>query len=155
ESSSVQFFNTYVSDDAIQRAKLNASLNGLASVQFEQSDVFEQLAMYAAEGTRFDIVVLDPPSFTRNRKTVPTAKKGYKDLHTGAFKVLRRGGILLTASCSHHLEPEVFLSVVDESARKTGRTLQLLDWRGAAPDHPTLPNVPETRYLKFGVFRVF
>jgi 23S rRNA (cytosine1962-C5)-methyltransferase len=99
--------------------------------------------------------VLDPPSFTKSRKTVPAARKGYKDLHVKAFRVLRRGGILLSASCSHHLQPDVFLTTIDEAARRENRTLQLLDWRGAAPDHPTLPLVPETRYLKFGVFRCF
>jgi 23S rRNA (cytosine1962-C5)-methyltransferase len=72
-----------------------------------------------------------------------------------AFKVLHPGGILLTASCSHHIEPDVFLSIVEESARKAERSLQLLEWRGAAPDHPSLPSVPETRYLKLGVFRCF
>lgn len=143
-----------ISEEAITRARHNAAINNLTSVQFEQHDVFDRLDQYRSEGTQFDMVVLDPPAFTKNRKTVPAAKKGYKDLHTKAFAVLRKGGILLTASCSHHLEPEVFLSVIDESARKTGRTLQMLGWRGAAPDHPTLPNVPETRYLKFGVFRV-
>jgi 23S rRNA (cytosine1962-C5)-methyltransferase len=143
------------SEEAVSRARHNATLNKLDSVHFERHDVFDKLEYYATEGRQFDVVVLDPPSFTKNRKTVPTAKKGYKDLHGKAFRILRKGGILLSASCSHHIEPDVFLSVVDESARKSGRSLQLLDWRGAAPDHPTLPNVPETRYLKFGVFRVF
>lgn len=143
------------SEDAVSRARHNASLNNLESVQFERSDVFDKLDEFGTAGRQFDVVVLDPPSFTKNRRSVPTARKGYKDLHTKAFRVLRKGGILLTSSCSHHIEPEVFLDLVDESARKSGRTLQLLDWRGAAPDHPTLPNVPETRYLKFGIFRCF
>jgi 23S rRNA (cytosine1962-C5)-methyltransferase len=142
------------SEEAVARAQHNQRLNKLNSVDFERCDVFDKLEQYASENKQFDVVVLDPPSFTKNRKTVPTAKKGYKDLHMKAFRILRKGGILLSASCSHHIEPDVFLSLVDESARKTGRSLQLLDWRGAAPDHPTLPNVPETRYLKFGVFRV-
>jgi 23S rRNA (cytosine1962-C5)-methyltransferase len=68
--------------------------------------------------------------------------------------LLRKGGTLATSSCSHHIEPDVFLSIVDETARKVGRRIQLLEWRGAAPDHPTLPSVPETRYLKFGIFRL-
>jgi 23S rRNA (cytosine1962-C5)-methyltransferase len=127
----------------------------LTSVQFERHDVFDKLDSLNTEGARFNVIVLDPPSFTKSRKNVTTAKQGYKDLHSRAFKVLHRGGILLTASCSHHIEPDVFLSIVDESARKAGRSLQLLDWRGAGPDHPTLPHVPETRYLKFAVFRCF
>jgi 23S rRNA (cytosine1962-C5)-methyltransferase len=142
------------SEEAITRARHNANLNSVDFIQFEQDDVFDKLEAYGSAGTQFDVIVLDPPSFTKNRKTVPAAKRGYKDLHTKAFRVLKAGGILLSASCSHHIEPDVFLSLADESARKMGRALQLLDWRGAAPDHPTLPNVPETRYLKFGVFRV-
>jgi 23S rRNA (cytosine1962-C5)-methyltransferase len=143
------------SEEAVSRARHNATLNKLDSVHFERHDVFDKLEHYATEGTQYDVVVLDPPSFTKNRKTVPAAKKGYKDLHMKSFRILRKGGILLSASCSHHIEPDVFLSLVDEVARKLGRSVQLLDWRGAAPDHPTLPNVRETRYLKFGVFRVF
>jgi len=143
------------SEDAINRARYNATLNNLTGVQFERADVFDKLEEYGAAGSRFDVVVLDPPSFTKSRKNVPAARKGYKDLHVKAFKVLRKGGILLTGSCSHHIEPSVFLSIIDESARKANCTLQLLDWRGASPDHPTLPLVPETQYLKFGVFRCF
>lgn len=142
------------SGEAIDRAKTNARENGLTTVQFEEHDVFTALAAMAAREESFDVVVLDPPSFTKNRKSVPAAKKGYRELHHLAYRVLSPGGILLTASCSHHILPETFLAVVQEAAVKDNRTLQLLDWRGAAPDHPTLPGVPETGYLKFGVFRV-
>jgi 23S rRNA (cytosine1962-C5)-methyltransferase len=142
------------SEDAIARARKNAELNSLPAIQFERADVFDKLDVLSSAGEKFDVVILDPPSFTKNRKTVPVAKKGYKDLHTKALRVLRKGGYLLSASCSHHIEPDVFLSLIDETARKNGRIIQLLDWRGASPDHPTLLAVPETRYLKFGVFRV-
>lgn len=142
------------SEEAITNATENARLNGLSGVQFEQADIFETLPKLAQKEAMFDLVVLDPPSFTRSRKNVQTAKKGYKELHTGAFRLLKKGGTLATASCSHHIEPEVFLSIVDETARKAGRRIQLLEWHGAGPDHPTLPSVPETRYLKFGIFRI-
>jgi 23S rRNA (cytosine1962-C5)-methyltransferase len=142
------------SEEAVRNAAENASLNGLSGVRFEQADIFEALPALAKKEAKFDLVILDPPSFTRSRKNVQTAKKGYKELHTGAFKLVKKGGTLATASCSHHIEPEVFLSIVDETARKGGRRIQLLEWRGAAPDHPTLPAVPETRYLKFGIFRI-
>jgi 23S rRNA (cytosine1962-C5)-methyltransferase len=141
------------SEDAVRRAQNNAAMNKLENVRVERSDVFDKLDEFSAAGTTFDVIVLDPPSFTKNRKTVPTAKKGYKELHAKALRILRPGGYLLSASCSHHIEPDVFLTLIDETSRKCGRTLQLLDWRGAAPDHPTLPSVPETRYLKFGIFR--
>jgi 23S rRNA (cytosine1962-C5)-methyltransferase len=142
------------SDRAVQRATGNATLNQFPSARFLQADVFEQLAMLSSNGDLFDVVVLDPPSFTKSRKSVPAARKGYKELHTAALRVLKKSGILTTACCSHHIEPEVFLEIVDDAARRSGRTLQLIDWRGAAPDHPTLPAVPETRYLKLGIFRV-
>jgi 23S rRNA (cytosine1962-C5)-methyltransferase len=143
-----------VSADAVARARANAVLNGIEVARFEEGDVFEGLAGLAASGEKFDVVVLDPPSFTRSRKNVQAAKKGYRDLHLAAYPLLPPGAILFTASCSHHILPEVFLDIIDDSARRAGRRLQLLDWRGAAPDHPTLPAVPETRYLKAGIFRV-
>ncbi len=142
------------SRSAIERAVANAHLNDATTVRFQEADVFEKLKSLAAEAEEFDVIVLDPPSFTKNRKTVPAARKGYKELHMGAFRLLRRGGTLLTASCSHHIESEAFLETVDRAARASARKLQLLEWRGASPDHPTLPAVPETRYLKFGIFRV-
>lgn len=142
------------SQEAVARASANAAMNGITTVRFEQSDVFDRLTKLAQEEYRFDAVILDPPSFTRTRKNVQPAKKGYRELHQKALAVLKKGGTLLTASCSHHIEPEVFLELVDDTARRCGRSLQLLEWKGAAPDHPTLPAVPETRYLKFGVFRV-
>ncbi len=143
-----------ISGEAVGRAAANARLNGITAVEARQADVFEYLPVLAGKGMQFDAVILDPPSFTRSKKNVQPAKKGYRELHGNALALLRRGGMLLTASCSHHIEPDVFLTLIDESARKCGRKLQMLEWRGAAPDHPTLPAVPETRYLKFGVFRV-
>ena len=142
------------SELALAAASANAARNGIATAAFERADVFEKLAALHGEGKSFDLIVLDPPSFTRNRKTVPAARQGYRDLHSRAFRVLAPGGLLATASCSHHIEPGVFLDDVDAAARRSGRRLQLLEWRGAPPDHPTLPAVPETGYLKFGLFRV-
>ncbi len=143
-----------VSEDAIARARANAMMNGIEGVEFEEGDVFETLTRLSRAGEKYDVIVLDPPSFTRSRKNVQSAKKGYLELHRSALTLLPPGGILLTASCSHHILPEVFLEIVDESARRSGRRAQLLEWMGAAPDHPTLPAVPETRYLKVGIFRI-
>ncbi len=143
-----------ISAEAVARARANAILNGLDSVSFDEGDVFEQLKTLAGSGRKFDVVVLDPPSFTRSRKNVQAAKKGYRTLHLEAFPLIPKGGLLMTASCSHHILPEVFQEIVDDAARRVGRQLQLLEWRGAAPDHPVLPSVPETRYLKLGLYRV-
>jgi len=142
------------SAEALRQAIANAALNAIDRVAFEQADVFEAMKHLVDEERQFDVVILDPPSFTKSKKNVPAAKQGYKELHMLACRLLRRGGILATASCSHHILPDVFLDIVDTTARKAGKAVQLLDWRSAAPDHPILPSVPETRYLKFGIFRV-
>jgi 23S rRNA (cytosine1962-C5)-methyltransferase len=141
------------SAEAVRRAETNASLNGFAYPRFLVADMFDALESLARDGEEFDLIILDPPSFTKSRKNVQSAKQGYRQLHRAALRILVRGGILATASCSHHIQPEVFLDVIHDAARKEGRALQVLDWRGASPDHPTLPGVPETHYLKFGILR--
>jgi len=143
-----------VSARAVERARLNAERNGLRHATFVEGDVFAYLKEVRAAGQSFDLVVLDPPSFTRNRKTVPQARQGYLDLHRSALAVLRRPGLLCTASCSYHITPDTFLEIIDRACREAGRPAQLLEWRGASADHPVLPAVPETRYLKFGIFRI-
>jgi 23S rRNA (cytosine1962-C5)-methyltransferase len=141
------------SEEETKRGARNTDLNGISTVTFETADVFERLRSLREEGSRFDLIILDPPSFTRTRKNVPAAKRGYRELHEGALRLLPPDGLLMTASCSHHIEPETFMQVIQDAAFRCGRLLQIIDWRGAAPDHPTLPAVPETRYLKMGVFR--
>ncbi len=141
------------SEEETRRGEQNARLNGITNVTFETGDVFARLRSLRENNERFNLIILDPPSFTRSRKNVPAAKRGYRELHEGALRLLFRDGFLITSSCSHHIEPETFLQVIQESALRCGRSLQTLEWRGAAPDHPTLPPVPETRYLKLGVFR--
>ncbi len=142
------------STDAVQRASTNAHRNRLENVRFEKSDVFKKLQEFATQEESFDLIILDPPSFTRSKKNVVTAKKGYRELNTAAIRLLNRNGILVSASCSHHITSDVFLGIVDGAARKLGRDPQLLEWREAAPDHPTIPGVPETRYLKLGILRL-
>jgi 23S rRNA (cytosine1962-C5)-methyltransferase len=143
-----------ISPEAVAHARTNAALNGLAAT-FQEGDVFDRLRTLRDEGGQYDVIVLDPPSFTRNRKSVPVARKGYRQLHALAFPLLAPGGVLLTASCSHHITAETFLDDVRKSAARAGKALQLLEWHGAAPDHPVLPGVPETEYLKCGLFRAF
>jgi 23S rRNA (cytosine1962-C5)-methyltransferase len=140
-----------ISSEAIARARDNARLNSLEDVQFEVGDMFDVLRRLRSEARQFDVLILDPPSFTKTKKHVTMAKKGYRELHCSAFPLIAEGGILLTASCSHHILPDVFLDIVHEAAKGCGRKLQLLDWRGAPADHPVLPAVPETRYLKVGL----
>ena len=142
-----------ISDQAIQRAYVNASLNNL-KVNWVVKDAFEFLREAVNRNERYDLIILDPPSFAKNKKTIPTAKRGYKELHTLVFQLLPPGGILATASCSHHIYEQVFLDIINECAGDAGRNLSLLEWRGAAPDHPVIPAMQETRYLKFGIFRI-
>ncbi|MGA3242981.1 MAG: class I SAM-dependent rRNA methyltransferase [Bacteroidota bacterium] len=142
------------SETAIANARVNATINEVPQIKFETADVFDKLPKLLEEGERFDVIILDPPSFSRNKKTVATALKGYKEINAGALKLINPGGILVTASCSHHVTAESFVESIEAGARAAHRSLQLLEWRGAAADHPTLPVMPETAYLKFGVFAV-
>lgn len=142
------------SEEAIAAAKRNAALNDIGNASFCCEDAPAALDRYAKEERPFDVIILDPPSFTRNRKSVPSARQGYRDLNARALRLVKTGGYLATASCSHHIEPEAFVDDLMTAARKSSKRLQLIEWRGASPDHPTIPNVPETSYLKFAVFRV-
>lgn len=143
------------SGSAVERARHNASLNGLAEkCRFERADLPERLATLRDAGEVFDLIVADPPSLTRSRKNVAAAKRAYREINKAAMKVLSRGGILATASCSHHITDDAFLESVAAAANALSRTVRLLEWRSQAPDHPVLPAMPETRYLKVAILQV-
>ncbi len=142
------------SGEVIESLAANAELNSLKNVEMEASDADVYMKKAIASGEKYDVVVCDPPSFTRNRKSVPAAKAAYRKLHEQVFQILNHEGILLTASCSHHIFRETFEEVISSAAGRTGRTLQLLHRAGASPDHPVLPSMPETEYLKFNAYRV-
>ncbi len=142
------------SEDAIRNLSVNAGINKFGNVKPVVSDVHDYLEYALSRDETFDVVICDPPSFTKNRKSVPTAKAGYRQLHKSIFGLLRPGGFLLTASCSHHIFRETFDQVVSEAASKSGKRLQLLHRSGASPDHPVIPSMPETEYLKFSVYRM-
>jgi 23S rRNA (cytosine1962-C5)-methyltransferase len=144
-----------ISESAVRRAERNASLGKFDNTCcFKSADVLSTLEDSVDKKEIFDLVILDPPSFTKSKKNLPAAKKGYKEINTNAMKLLREAGVLATSSCSHHLSEESFLDVLSESAVAAGRRIQLIEWTGAAPDHPVLPAMPETKYLKFGLFVV-
>ncbi|HEY6952800.1 MAG TPA: class I SAM-dependent rRNA methyltransferase [Bacteroidota bacterium] len=143
-----------ISETAVERARVNSVINQCENVKFEKGDVFEVLKEHSAQRKRFDVVILDPPSFTRSRKNVRSALKGYKAINGLALSVINQGGFLVTASCSHHITEEAFLDTVEESAIKSGRKLRLLELTGAGADHPVLVPMPETKYLKFAIFSV-
>jgi 23S rRNA (cytosine1962-C5)-methyltransferase len=142
-----------ISEATIERAKVNVRLNSL-NVNFIVADVFDYLKELLRSQKKFNVIVLDPPSFTKNKRTVATALHGYKQLHTLALQLLTDDGILATACCSHHISEEAFLSTAQIASLKVGRSVRLLELHGAAPDHPVLPAMPETRYLKFAIFAV-
>jgi 23S rRNA (cytosine1962-C5)-methyltransferase len=142
------------SADALKRATVNAELNGVdALIEFRQADLMKELATILAENT-FDAINLDPPNFTRSKKNVGTARQAYRRLHQAAIDHLKSGGILATASCSHHITEETFLESVLLAAERCGKSLKIV-FRGSHPiDHPVLLGMPETEYLKFFIFQV-
>lgn len=145
-----------VSGSAIEMARKNAVLNGLEGrMDFLTADVFDLLPRLAQEGRReWDFIILDPPAFTKSRRTADAAAKGYKEINYRAMKLLPRGGYLATCSCSHFMDAHRFRGVVAAAARDAGVELKQIEERQQAPDHPILWGVPETDYLKFFLFQV-
>jgi len=146
-----------VSEAAVEMVRQNAALNGLSErVAPMAADVFDLLPALAARPgpAPYDLIILDPPAFTKSRKTVQSAMRGYKELNYRAMKLLPRGGYLATCSCSHFATPELFQGMLRSAARDAGVQLRQIEARQQAPDHPILWNVPETNYLKFYLFQV-
>ena len=144
-----------VSDTAIEMAKLNARRNGLIDkMDFIAADVFDLLPALCNKHADYDFVILDPPAFTKSRKAIKGAERGYKEINFRAMKLLPRGGYLATCSCSHFMDNELFIKMVQSAARDADVSLKLIEARRQSPDHPTLMNVPETDYLKFYLFQL-
>lgn len=145
-----------ISASAIEMARQNARRNGLEDrMDFITADVFDLLPELAAQGKApYDFIILDPPAFTKSRKTVDSAQRGYKEINLRALKLLPRGGYFATASCSHFMPSELFVKMLRSAALDAGVELRQIEARQQAPDHPILWNVPETDYLKFYIFQV-
>ncbi len=141
---------------ALEVADRNLELNsGLsARVEWIEADAFELLREYEANGERYDTIVLDPPAFAKSKRAAEGAMRGYKELNLRAMKMLTPGGSLVTCSCSHHVGLPEFTEVVRSAAADAGRRVQVLEIRGAAPDHPAVLTLPETSYLKCLICRV-
>ena len=142
------------SESALETAQTNAQANLIANVVFTQADVFDLLASYASARKRFDTIVLDPPAFTKSRGAIQGAARGYKEINQRALRLLDRGGVLITCSCSHHFSEAMLLETIAEAALDAGRTLRVLERRTQAQDHPILLTVPETHYLKCIILQV-
>ncbi len=142
-----------VSESAVEMARENARRNGLEDrMDFVAADVFDLLP--EVKKGEYDFIILDPPAFTKSRKTVGRAEKGYKEINLRALKALPRGGYFATASCSHFMPSELFVKMLLSAAQDANVELRQIEARQQAPDHPILWNVPETDYLKFYIFQV-
>lgn len=142
-----------VSESAVEMARENARRNGLEDrMDFVAADVFDLLP--EVKKGEYDFIILDPPAFTKSRRTVGRAEKGYKEINLRALKALPRGGYFATASCSHFMPSELFVKMLRSAAQDANVELRQIEARQQAPDHPILWNVPETDYLKFYIFQV-
>jgi 23S rRNA (cytosine1962-C5)-methyltransferase len=142
-----------ISAEATSQLLRNAALNGFTTIRPVEANAFDWLKEAAAAGERFDVVVLDPPAFARDRHALPRALSGYKEVNLRAMQLLAPGGLLFTASCSHHVHRGDFFGMLADAAADCGRRLQLLEIRGAAADHPEIVTIPETGYLKGALLR--
>ena len=151
-ASSVLFVDA--SENEIENAKKNFKSNRLkAEADYLVEDVFDCLYRLVGEQKKFDVVLLDPPAFAKSKKTVAIARKGYEKLNKRAMQLID-DGFLVTSSCSHHIIRDEFFQIIIDASRKSRRKVQLVYFNGASLDHPELPSMPETTYLKFAVFKV-
>ena len=139
----------------VDQATENAKLNGLEDkVKFVCRDVFELLPELEAAGEKFDVVILDPPAFTKSRNSVKNAIKGYREINLRGMKLVKDGGFLATCSCSHFMSYELFTETIHQAARNVHKRLRQVEFRTQAPDHPILWAADESYYLKFYIFQV-
>jgi 23S rRNA (cytosine1962-C5)-methyltransferase len=140
-----------ISGDAVAAAQRNASLNEMTNVEFREANVFDVLREME---NGFDVIVLDPPAFAKNRASLKAAIRGYKEINLRALKLLNPGGVLITCTCSYHVSEELFLEILAQAALDAHRRVQLMEKRMQATDHPALVGMPETYYLKCVIARV-
>lgn len=143
------------SELGVAQARENAELNGLSDrVKFQCADVFELLPELESRGERFDVVILDPPAFTKSRNSIKNAVKGYREINLRAMKLIRDGGYLATCSCSHFMDYGLFTKTIGQAARNVHKRLRQVEYRTQAPDHPILWAAEDSYYLKFYIFQV-
>ena len=139
---------------ALEVARRNQQLNSIGNVTFREANTFDLLKEYDEVGRRFQMVILDPPAFAKNRDSLPAAQRGYKEINLRALKLLKPGGYLVTCSCSYHVSEALFLQLIAEAANDAHRTVAVVERRTQAHDHPILLTMPETHYLKCIIIRV-
>ena len=144
-----------ISEFAVSQATANATLNGLDStVKFRQANVLDELPKLAEAGEKYDVVILDPPAFTKSREATKNAMKGYREINMKGLKLVKDGGYLATCSCSHFMTQDLFVKVIGQAAQAAHKRLRQVEFRTQAPDHPILWAADESYYLKFLVFQV-
>jgi 23S rRNA (cytosine1962-C5)-methyltransferase len=139
---------------AVQAARRNQELNAITNVTFREGNAFDVLKEYDEVGRRFQMVILDPPAFAKNRDSLEAATRGYKEINLRALKILAPGGYLVTCSCSYHLSEALFLQLIAEAANDSKKTVVVVERRTQAEDHPILLTMPETHYLKALILKV-
>ncbi|MEG0772507.1 class I SAM-dependent rRNA methyltransferase [Clostridium sp.] len=144
-----------ISEHAVDFSRRNAELNGLQdTVKFECHNAFDILREWSREGREYDVVILDPPAFTKSRSTVQSATRGYKEINLRGMKLVKRGGYFITCSCSHFMNPDLFKETIADAARDARVSLRQVEFKTQSPDHPILWNSDESYYLKFYIFQV-
>jgi len=144
-----------ISENAVVQARKNASLNGLeGSVRFEVVNAFDVLKKWSKENKKFDVVMLDPPAFTKSRENIGKAVSGYKEINLRAMKLLRPGGFLVTSSCTNLVSPQVFLDTIRSAAKDAGKKIRQITFQAQSPDHPIVWGLENTHYLKFLIVEV-
>ncbi|MBL7711997.1 MAG: class I SAM-dependent rRNA methyltransferase [Chitinophagaceae bacterium] len=144
-----------ISDTAVATARKNAQLNGFEDIcTFESVNAFDVLKNWVKDGRKYDVVMLDPPAFTKSRANIDKAITGYKEINLRGMKLTKPGGFLVTASCTNLVSPEAFLKTIDAAARDAKRKIRQVTWQTQASDHPILWHVPSTQYLKFLIVQV-
>jgi 23S rRNA (cytosine1962-C5)-methyltransferase len=144
-----------ISENAVQLSTKNAALNNLQNIcNFQAANAFDILRSWSKEKRQYDVVMLDPPAFTKSRETIQQAIKGYKEINLRGIKLIKRGGFLVTSSCSNLIEPDLFLRIIDEAAKDAKRKLRQVTFQTQGADHPIIHGIENTNYLKFLIAEV-
>ena len=144
-----------ISANAIQQAIRNAELNGFNHIcRFETANAFDVLKQWGKEGRLYDVVMLDPPAFTKSRETIQKAITGYKEINLRGMKLVKPGGFLVSSSCTSLVSPELFLQIIDMAARDARRKIRQVIFQTQSADHPVIRSIENTQYLKFLIIQV-
>lgn len=144
-----------ISAGAVEQANANAKLNGLESIcRFEAANAFDVLKQWVKEGRRYDVVMLDPPAFTKSRETIQKAITGYKEINLRGMKLVKPGGFLVTSSCTNLVNPDLFMQIIDMAGKDARRKIRQVTFRAQSSDHPVIPGMDNTQYLKFLIIQV-